>query len=339
MSHLMTFKINRGTECEYFNVQHIEPLDLEAFNRETTQIKFSGERIKFIGNEKVSYKGNHYIDVKHHSKLNMFVLCSGGWIPPSYVLGKNYLVDRNILSYITENQNYEIFLNWFDVIKNSNDVKFSAIFSAVERNSVFIGDEKDYINNVLKDKLELEKYFTNDSSYKFNNNSLSSIYSFVKSRLSENTLEFLIDSVEYLVDKTKESERFDKVKLILGLAKKHKVKKSKLVVILCVSCLYSKRSEFSRKIIKPSKNYDEPKALNCINDTLFIDFIMLSKKYFSNDFCGITADKNLAQYWCALNPELINSKDFEYQFDLSNDLFNTASKTEMEYIVSAINEL
>lgn len=225
MSHPMTFKINSGAECEYFSVENIEPLDLESFNHEVTKIKFSGERIKFIGSDKFSYKDDHYIDVKHHSKSNMFVLCSGGWILPSYVLGKNYLVDRNILSYITENKNYEDFLNWFDVIKNSNDIKFSAIFSAIERNSVFIGDEKNYISNVLKDKLELEKYFTNDSSYKFSNNSLSSIYSFVKSRSSENTLKFLIDCVEHLVDKTKESERFNKVKLILGLANKHKVKK------------------------------------------------------------------------------------------------------------------
>jgi hypothetical protein len=339
MSHPMTFKINSDEGCEYFSVQHIKPLDLESFNHEITQIKFSGERIKFNGSDKVSYNGHYYIDVKHNSKLNMFVLCSGGWIPPSYVLGKNYLVDRNILSYITENQNYESFLNWFDVIKNSNDIKFSAIFSAIERNSVYIGEERDYISNVLKDKLELEKYFTNDSSYKLNENSLSNLYSFVKSRSSENTLEFLIDCVEYLVDKTKESERFDKVKLIFGLANKHKVKKSKLVVILCISCLYSKNNEFSRKIIKPSKNYEVSKAQNCVNDTLFIDFIMLSKKYFSNDFCGITADKNLAQYWCALNPELINSENFEYQFDLSYELFNTASKSEMEYIVSALNEL
>jgi hypothetical protein len=339
MSHPMSFKIESSEGVEYFNVQQVKPLGLDSFNSETAKIIFFGERFKFTGNETISHKGQHYIDVKHSSKFNMFVLCSGGWMPPSYVMGKNYVVDRNVLSYITENKSYECFLNWFNVIKSSNDIKFSAIFSAIERNSVLIGSKDNYLSNVIKDKEDLEEYFSKDASYQFNNSSLSKIYDFVKKRTTENILDFLIDSVKFLVNKTKESERLDKAKLVFQLAKKYKVKENKLVVILCVSCLYSKSYEFSRKIIKPSKTYGKAEAINCINDTLFIDFIMLSKKYFSSDFCGVTADKNLALFWCALNPELIDSSDFTYQFNLSEELFNTASKSEIEHIVLALEEL
>ncbi|AQQ00815.1 hypothetical protein B0W48_13940 [Pseudoalteromonas aliena] len=115
------------------------------------------------------------------------------------------------------------------------------------------------------------------------------------------------------------------------------------LLILLISCLYeSPRSDFkfARKILKPKAQYTEAIAHNCIFDVLFIDLLVFFKFYLNKDYSGVTADKAVAVYWSTVIPNVDHvSTGFNLNPELGNGLFEEATDTDLQYIVTELKKL
>lgn len=346
MEQGMTFAIESNGEKQYYSVNKIYPLSLDDFDKETSKVKVSGEKVNFIEGQTVVEAGDYYFDVKHYLTKNAFILSNGGWLPPSYCIERRYLLDRNVVSAIEGNalDHYSVFLEWFNVIRNSNEIQFSTLFSAIEKHGVF-PDFISFKKNINADSQVLKNYFKECLVLDLSVDATETIYEFIKDLRLKNLIDFIIEASNIIIKQKPKLERRKYAEKIIGLAKYYKLSGKIHLVILCLSCLYAKDSSFARNIIKPKKlvgnNPDIQKnAMNCINDTVFIDLILLMKKHVSESFSGITLDKAIAQYWCALNPEIDGkSNNFMYKFDMSNKLFNSASLSDLDFLSQSINEL
>lgn len=345
MKHQMTLKIESNQEKHFYIVDEFYPLSLADFDNEVSKIKFLGKREHFIKNQPTE-AGFFELDVKHNLSKNAFILSDRGWLPPAYCIAQQYLLDRNVVSTIEGNdlKHYSLFLEWFNVIKNSNKIQFSTLFSAIEKHGDF-PDLISFHNNIKSDAKILKDYFNECQILDLNDDTIENFYAFIKDLRLENLINFIINASKIIIEQKPKSDRRVYAEEILRIAKMNKLNGKIHLVILSLSCLYAGKSSFARNIIKP-KNLvsDNPKlrqsVMNCINDTIFIDLILLMKKHVSQNFSGITLDKGLAQYWCALNPKIDEEqKSFIYSYDISSQLFNTASQADLEFLHQSLNEL
>lgn len=346
MPNQMTFKIESNGDAHYYVVDNIFPLSLEDFDNKISRVKVFGEEVRFIKGQAVTKVGYFYFDVNHTLTKNAFILSDGGWLPPSYCISRRFLLDRNVVSAVERGdlKSYSLFLKWFDVIKNSSDIHFSTIFSSIEKFGEF-PDFSGFKSNIVLDFSILNGFFNSPVNIEFNDHELEMIYGFIKGLRIESLSDFIVEASRIIIKQRPEVDRMKYAQQIIDLAKNYKLNGKIHLVILCLSCLYAKESSFARNIIKP-KNLVKggfgvrKKALNCVNDTIFIDLVLFIKKYFNMDFSGITFDKSLAQYWCALNPKLCEMSDkFKYDFDISSQLFNTASQADLDFISYSICEI
>ena len=332
--------LHHNGDEDFYRIDHIYPLELIDFDSEVCSLKFSGAKFNFMGVKSVIESECWSVDIKPKLNKNSFILSTGGWLPPTYCIDRRYLLDRNIISYIETKDS--VFLDWFSVMRSaSNNFQFSTVFSAIEKSGEFpdLISFKDHMNTEAN---TLAGYFNDCQILSLNDDAIKNIYVFIKNLRQENLTNFLIQALNIIKTTKSESDRREYAEQIIKIAKDNKLNRSIHLVILCLSSLYSKNNDFARKIIKPTKiiKNKSKQTKNTINDTIFIDLILLMKKYVDKNFSGITCDKGLAQYWCALNPRIDEeSCNFSYSYDISNQLFSSASQADLDFLRQSIAEL
>ncbi len=339
----LTMKISNEIFSDYYVVEDIEPFNLKEFCCDNITLKFMGTRTNFQnGTEKI--KGVFSHQVAHNLNLNTYNLVDSGWLPPAYCLEGIYILDRNIVSGFEGShlRNYQEMNSWFDVMKGSDSIYISSIFSVIERRGEF-SDYHGFKRAMALDDQAILTVLPKFKPLKFTDSQLNGIYDFICSFRATEYISFLMEAVSLIYKSVPEKSRMQHSMQIIDLARKYELNGRVHLVILCISCIYSGErvnQNFARKIIKPKVNYTEKMAINCINDVLFIDIILLLKKLINPCVSGTTCDRSLAMYWCALDPAIrYDSKSFAYDFNLGSELFPLAPEKDLEQISRAINEL
>lgn len=339
----LSFMISNEELVDYYDVEAIKPFNLKEFGCSNITLEFTGTLYNFQ-NRTQKNKGVFSHHVTHNLNLNTYNLVDSGWLPPAYCLEGIYILDRNVVSGFADSRlsNYQEMNSWFDVMKGSDSIRMSSIFSAIERRGEF-SDYSGFKAAMGLDDHEILTVLPKFKPLRFTESQLNGIYDFICSFRSTEYISFLMEAVSLICKSAPKKSRMPLSMQVIDLAKKHKLNGRVHLVILCISCIYSGDrvdQNFARKIIKPKTNYTEKMAINCINDVLFIDIILLLKKLIDPCVSGTTCDKALAMYWCALDPAIrYGSKSFAYDFNLGGELFPLASEKELKQISCAINEL
>lgn len=341
----MTFKISNGLDFSCYEVERIHPFGLEDFYRENLVLKFEGTKRNKSENFKSSEFGVFKNQIKHHLILNTFNLVDGGWLPPAYCLEGMYILDRNIVSNFESDNSIKCkeFNDWFEVIKLSDTVKMSTIFSAVERREIF-PCFSEFMSGIEEDAKSVVKFLPKCNTLEFDAAQIGSIYKFILNMRSQNYVDFLLEAIPIIhTQKPKNDNKLICVDQLIELAKKHQLNGRVHLLILCLSCLYEgneKHQKFARGIIKPKRLYTNKMAFNCVNDVIFLDVILLLKHAFYPSISGTTSDKNLAMYWCALNPIVVREAEtLKFDVDLGDTLFPLASQIELDYLNKSLKSL
>lgn len=345
MTKEMSFKLVYGESVNYFSVGSIKPLGLDDFARKNLLLEFNGTKYDFSDPLLIPESGSHRFEIKHKLNLNTFHLVDGGWLPPTYCLEGGYILDRNVVSNFEHSNNPKsmAFNEWFNVVKASDEVKVSTLFSSIERNGESFPKYSEFLAAINSDHLTVRGFLPKINVLGFESVHVKSLYDFMCDLRCESNIEFLREAVPLIVNTPKHSERINIASKLFSLVKKQSLSYCQHLLILCLSCLYGgelKFQQFSRMIIKPNKNYTNKNALNCINDITFIEVILFIKKFFYLSVGGTTSDKALAMYWCALNPVVIREGDcFGFNFDFDNKLFPMAEVGDLEYLCDEFSKL
>ena len=340
------FKISKGMVNDFYVVSNLKPMGINDFDKPTRTI-FCEARRFLKSKNKLSEKRYSFFEIESTISKESFLLIDDGWLPAAYPINQYNLIDRNLMSEIKRHitGSNSSFYGWLNLMKGF-DKKYSVIFSALEKNFSTSKDRKQYFTDLFDDEKDIADFLSDESVFRIDSDFRNMAFDFMRERRSENIVKFLIESVPLIKNMYPKNKRYEVASKIFSLAKKYNVEKNKHPLILCLSVLYSENNnDYARKIVKPrggDKIYTEKDAYNCINDTVFIDLIMLAKRRLNSDFCGITLDKNLAKYWCALNPKLLENQDalLSYSFNnYSKDLFNSASPKELKYIYENIGNI
>lgn len=341
------FKTSTGLVNDFYVVSNVKPIGINDFDKPTRTIFFEVRKLLKSKN-KLSEKTYSPFEIESTISKESFLLVDGGWLPAAYPVNEYNLIDRNLMSeikgYITGSGSP--FYGWLDLMKGF-EKKYSVIFSALEKNFSTSKDREQYFTDFFDEEKDIADFLSDESVFRIDSDFRNIAFDFITERRSENIVKFLIEAVPLIKNMYPKNKRYEVASEIFSLAKKYSVEQNKHPLMLCLSVLYSENNnnDFARKIVKPGgkdKIYTEKDAYNCINDTIFIDLIMLAKRRLSSEFCGITLDKNLAKYWCALNPKLLENQDafVSYSFNhYSKDLFNSASPKELKYICENIGNI
>lgn len=328
----------------YYHIDKIDPLNIHNFNRTIDKLSFYGHTYStnsLVDNAKY---GKIEFPIKHHIKKNVFCLVNGGWLPPAYPINSNYILDRNIVSsfYRSTHKAYSEMLDWFDVIKSSDNINISSLFSALENKD---GDEtySSFKLNTENDSKIISSFLPKAGCIFLNENIQRVVFDFIFKLRSNDHYDFLDKSITLIKNKIKLSDRHTVARDLMALGKSYNNADLKNLIIICLSCIYegdTPESSFARKIIKPTNKTSKEKLTNCLNDLIFIDVIMFMKRHFDPDIAGVTADKSLAMFWCALNPDVIlNNKFLSYHHDISDTLFYSANENDLIMISDELKAL
>ncbi|WP_217521204.1 hypothetical protein [Vibrio metschnikovii] len=339
----LCFKISNECIENYYEVEKIKPFNLGEFCCETVTLEFTGTCSNFQNGENKS-TSTFYHEINHNLNLNTYNLVDSGWLPPAYCLEEIYILDRNVVSGFesSHTRNYQEMNSWFSIMRDSNSIRMSSIFSAIEKRGGF-SDYDGFKMAMEIDQNDILKVLPKFKALRFNESQLRGIYKFICSFRTAENISFLMEATNLIYKSVPKKLRMLISMEVIELARKYKINGTVHLVVLCISCIFSgekNNQKFARKIIKPKVNYTEKMALNCINDVLFIDIILLLKKIVDPCVSGTTCDRALAMYWCALAPAIrYDSENFVYDINLGSELFPLASEKELEQISRAINEL
>lgn len=345
MAKKMSFKLMNGGDVNYFSVSSIKPFGLNDFDRKNLLLEFNGTKYDFSDQSMIPVDGAHRFEIKHKLNLNTFHLVDGGWLPPTYCLEGGYILDRNVVSNFEHPNNPKsmAFNEWFNVVKASDEIKVSTLFSSIERNGASFPEYTKFLAAINSDHVVVRGFLPKINALNFESTEIKSIYQFMCNLRCESNIAFLCEAVPLIVNTPKRSECIKIASKLFSLVETYSLSDCQHLLILCLSCLYGgnlKCQQFARLIIKPSQNYTKKNALNCINDISFIEVILFVKRFFNSSVGGTTSDKAVAMYWCALNPEVVRYKDsFGFNFCFDNKLFPVADDGDFEYLCGEFSKL
>lgn len=340
----MIIKVDGEAKARHISVDKVEPLGIGDFNKEEVKLYLYG-REHIAGCESFGSSVSKFeFDIRHHNELNVYCLVGGGWLPPIYISGRECLYDRNIVSMLkgSDNAGYQGRLKWFQHARSCAEVKVTTIFSALEASGCGLPSLEDYKERIAIDNAVVVSYLSNAKTSVFSEEQIEIFYGIINANPFAQLTEFLISAAPLIKDRRKPLERRAVVDKLFEYAEKYRVNGRAHALLLSLSCVYRDDSgnSFAHRIIKPSGRYSESKAANCIYDLLFLDLILIVNRYTPLDMVGVTADRWVAMYWCAICPAIdFDCSKFSYQVSISNLLLPSATAEDIAYISLRLAEL
>lgn len=266
--------------------------------------------------------------VKFKEPATVYSLVLGGWSPLALTSASIHIIDRNILIWLRKSlsngyrrddyQANEWWLKFLDAPTQSINPICCALEGGQKRTPTLQEFEEEY----LRAADELKFYFPKAKIIHQPENDFKSTYQIVSNLQNRQSKEIdFLCSVSGLIAEKVPKEKISKISdKILSDAESRKLK-SPVVLIAALSCLYG--SDHARKLIKPSKSYNEGDAYNALADIHSLEMLASATSLGQEVIGFCTRDKPLSAFWCQLgvNKSAWVNDLCKLSLSLSQDIF------------------
>jgi hypothetical protein len=303
-----------------------------------------------INGDVIKDKSTLTIPINFHSDISIYVLVPDGWLPITFLNNEWLIPDRNFISSIIQirsnvpQSNIKSAEWWLDFHKNS-DLTINPLLYALEGNKKRKPTYNEFRSSFEKAVQELKSYFPQSKIISSND---ERFYKAGYALLEEMTfrqrdeINFLIETAPLVATPHSDRQVVNIQDQIDKIATKYNLLGKTFLYYLVISCLYERNDKkyfkASRKVLKPSLNYDEVDAYNTIADINALNMFIQLWSILKRPYPICTCDKGLVAFWCGLNPIEISSKNkkIDIEFKVSEYLFPRLSLEQRQNLADKI---
>ncbi len=289
--------------------------------------------------------------IKFNHPITAYSLEIGGWLPLAFTSCRILLVDRNILSILsqlsTPYRRDDLEANdWWISFLNTPDHIINPILYAMEGNSQAVPSFDDFCSSFRHATKELCLKLPKSHIINYEEQHYRAAYAIVQDLGSRYEAEqaFLLDIAPHIAERSSYAQLSALEKMVFAACKNAGLSKSSLVVLAALSCLYEKKdgSEplIGRNIIKPAHNYDLRQTHNALSDLRALEVLIAVNALNGGGAALCTRDKYLAAFWCSLR--IANAtwqKDIvKSDAGFGEELFPRLNQTQLSALVARLRE-
>ena len=239
-----------------------------------------------------------------------YALVDGGWLPPPFVIPRNLLVDRNVVSQLkkiklrVQRDDLYQFKWWLQFFKGGT--LFNPLLYAIEGCSKTTPSFEQFTNAFDEGSAEIASQFQGSRVVTYGKALYEAAYKALVEDIKEQSAQetaFLLETIPRILEPVKTERRKNVEAGILDAASKRGLYQSSLIVIAVLTCLYDQGSPNAagRGVLKPRKDYSENDAFNAIADLNNLELFIRCRGELRS-FALCTCDWALALFWCGLTP-------------------------------------
>jgi len=281
------------------------------------------------------------LPIAFHNKPKIFALVDGGWLPPAFVSPPNFLVDRNVVSVLSQVSSGSIrtdqqSTNWWLQFPTLSDVSINPVLYALEGCKQTSQTFEEFCRSFEEAYGIIERTLPNTTILSYSDADYKVVYEFISNAVErhERETKFLVSVAPTLVARCADNKLSDCRKYILEKTDLFGLNRKSLVVLAALSCIYEPKDGngllAAREVLKPNKEYSEREAFNSISDLQALEIYILSLSPDIPRHFLCTCDRGLAGLWCGLKPKNIhwNGDDFSYDMAINEVLFPRLKEEE-----------
>lgn len=237
---------------------------------------------------------------------SIFGITMNGVQPLSLVRNLIHVPDRNILTRICAKNPSDADKYWIAQL-NLPDIIFNPFFTAVEGSNKKTPTRDEFIKSYFLAEKQIKKYLPLISVIPHSETTLSKSYALVEdiAHRWRRESEFLIATAPLVTTRYSDNKLLEKEQEILQYAIDHELNGGSLSLLAVLSCLYEdsrgSRAAPGRGVLNPKVAYTAENAYNCLSDLFALELLVASSSFEIGHYAFITADKNLARFWQALD--------------------------------------
>ena len=267
------------------------------------------------------------MNVTLHADLGIYGIVPGGWLPLPFASKKIALLDRNVFIRLgklrsqLENDDLDSPSSWLYRRIGLDSEIVSPILFAIEGKNQRAPTNIEMREELIRAGHNLSIGLPHAKVQHVNMQQRKALRNFLfeHETLLNARRKFLIEISPKLVDPAKPNARLKREQEVFLHAATHKLRRTDLVVIAAISCIYDSSPELpshkiyrpGRAIIKPKPKYTSKMSYNAVADIFSLEILINSYALLNNcDTVIYTEDQGLVAFWTALKPSEFRSENF-----------------------------
>jgi len=289
--------------------------------------------------------------IKFNHPVTAYALEIGGWLPLVFTSSRIFLVDRNILSLLSQltrpySRNDLEANDWWISFLNTPEHTINPILCAIEGNSQSVPSFEEFCSSFVRATEELYQKLPKSHMIRYEEQHYLAAYEIVQDLASRYEAEraFLMNIAPHITQRSADGKLRILEQRVFSECKSVGLTRISLVILAVLSCLYEKQdgSEplIGRNVINPTHNYDIGRAHNALSDLRALELLIAVNALNGGGVALCTRDKHLAAFWCCLriaNPQWKN-RTLKFDAEFSKDLFPRLTQTELRGLVARLKE-
>lgn len=244
-------------------------------------------------------------DLKLPQPLTIFALGSDGIYPLFLTRGMLHLLDRNLLTKMSDSNTSESDRYWIEQL-DSPQVTVNPIFTAAEGVDRAFPTIEQFVDAYFVAEAAIRACLPNAKLTPHTRSTVAQSYAFVEDVRSrrERETRFLVAVAPLIATRSAKAKLATIEETIISTAESFELTGASLSLLAVLSCLYDSPRDPSpapgRKVINPTRDYTPAQAHNALSDLLALEFLLATTSLAIGQHVFVTADRALARFWHAV---------------------------------------